>query len=104
MITVKPENGDFRTTGDWLASEQFLEYYAEALWLVGYGNHEPVIEEGEERPREYSYLSTNEKLATINEHIVQDAKNRVRQHRDRIDKEAAKIATAAFVEEHLSFE
>jgi len=104
MITIAPENGSFRITGEWLASQDFLEYLAEALFLVGYGNHEPVIEDGEERPREYSDLSTVEKLETIDEHIIKDAMNRVRQHRDTIDKEAAKILTAAFVEENLSIE
>ena len=104
-IDFSMENGDVRVDGSWLASPEFLENYAEQLYLVGYGNHEPVnAGEEDERPRVYADLTTTEKRTVINQHIVQDAVNRAKANRDRIDKEAAKIATAAYAEEHLSFE
>ena len=99
-LTIKPENGSLRVTGDWLASQESLENYAEQLFLVGYGEHTDA--QGE--PREYSDQSTPERLAIINDHMVQDAKNRAAANRDRIDKEAAKLVTEAYVEENLSFE
>ena len=102
-IDFSNENGSIRVDGSWLASQEFLENLAEQLYLVGYGNHEPVAEE-DDRPRVYADLTTAEKKEVINQHMVQDAKNRASANRDRIDKEAAKIATAAYVTENLSFE
>ena len=98
-LIIKPEGTKLRVDGTWLASQELLEDFAEYLWNHGYGNHGT-----EEEPIEFADLTTAQKLALLDAHIIRVALDCAADTKDKKEKALADIITKEYKDNVLSIE